>query len=196
MTLEDQFAEIEAYENRKDLIRDLLRFCGEDPRRPGLQETPERFIKALRFYMSGYGEDPAAVLKVFDDGAEGVDQMVVQRNIRVWSTCEHHLAPFFGVAHVAYLPNKKIVGLSKLARVVKIYMRRLQVQERLTNQVADLLWKELKPLGVGVVLKCRHACMEGRGVQEPESHTLTTALRGAMLDDPSAKAEFLALTRE
>jgi GTP cyclohydrolase I len=177
-----------------DIVTRLLSFVGEDPTRGGLQETPKRVLKAWKFWTSGYDRDPAAVLKVFEDGAERVDEMVLVRDIPLYSHCEHHLAPIFGVAHVAYIPDGKIVGLSKLSRLVDIYARRLQVQERLTNQVADALAEHLKPKGVGVVLECRHLCMESRGVCQQGHVTVTSALRGVLRDDAAARAEFLNLT--
>ena len=161
--------------------------------REGLQETPMRFVKALAEYTRGYHVDPASLLKTFEDGAEHYDQMVVVRDMPVYSLCEHHLASFFGTADVGYIPDGKVVGLSKLARVVDAYARRLQVQERLTTQVADLLDKELQPKGVGVVLRCRHLCMEARGVSIAGAKTTTSALRGAVIEKPEARAEFLRL---
>jgi GTP cyclohydrolase IA len=174
----------------EDAVRTLLRFMGEDPKRGGLLETPARYVKALMEYGSGYDKDPASVLKVFKDGGESYDEMVFQRDIPVHSHCEHHMAPFFGVAHIGYLPNKKIVGLSKLFRLTDIFSRRLQVQERLTVQIAKALWDHLKPKGVGVVLECRHLCMECRGVKIAGTETVTSKLMGAMFT-PAARAEFL-----
>lgn len=176
-------------------VESILRELGEDLDRPGLHETPARVTKAWRFWTQGLHEDPAAVLKVFEDGAEKADEMVLQRNIEFYSHCEHHMAPFFGVAHVAYIPSGKIVGLSKLARVTDIFSRRLQVQERLTNQIADCLEQNLDPLGVGVVMKAKHFCMCSRGVGKQGSETVTSALRGAMKDDQRARAEFLTLLK-
>lgn len=181
--------------NHHDLVRELIKLGGDDPAREGLRETPERFIKAWKHWTSGYKDDPVAVLKTFEDGAEGCDQMVVQTNIPVWSHCEHHLAPFFGVAHVAYIPKKRIVGLSKLFRLVDIFSRRLQVQERLTNEIANTLDKALEPLGVGVVLVCRHTCMESRGVRCAGINTTTSALRGTILREPSCRAEFYSMIK-
>jgi GTP cyclohydrolase I len=132
-------------------------------------------------------------LKVFEDGAEHYDQMLIERNIPVWSLCEHHMAPFFGVAHIAYIPKGHIVGLSKLVRLTDIYARRLQVQERLTAQIADALWTHLQPQGVGVVLECRHSCMESRGVCKAGVTTTTSALFGAIKEEPETRAEFLHL---
>ncbi len=173
----------------------LLQYIGEDPQRGGLLETPKRFLKAWDFWTQGYGQDPVDVLKVFQDGAEKCDEMILVKDIPVYSQCEHHLAPFFGVAHVSYIPDGRIVGLSKLSRLVDIFARRLQVQERLTNQIADALNGTLKPLGVGVVIECRHLCMESRGIQRQGSSTTTSAMRGAMLEDQKARAEFMALIK-
>jgi len=139
--------------------------------------------------------DAASILKVFEDGAEGCDQMVVRKNIPLYSKCEHHLADIIGIATVAYIPRGKIVGLSKLDRLVTMYARRLQVQERMCNQIADALQTHLNPIGVGVWISARHMCVESRGVQHADSTTITTALRGAMLDEPAARAEFLAMCR-
>lgn len=173
----------------------LLRFIGEDPAREGLRETPARFLAAWREWCAGYQQDPDDVLKAFGDGADKVDELVLVRDIPVYSHCEHHLAPFFGQAHVAYIPNGRIVGLSKIPRLVQVYMRRLQVQERLTQQVAHALYQHLKPAGVGVVLECRHLCMESRGVRTPGASTTTSCLLGALKDQPAARAEFMRLVR-
>lgn len=177
------------------LIRRLLVELGEDPDREGLRETPARVMKAWRHWCGGYSMKAADVLKTFTDGAEGCDEMVVVKNIDFYSHCEHHMAPFFGKAHVAYIPDKKIVGLSKLPRVVDIFSQRLQVQERLTNQIADVINDQLNPIGVGVVLEAQHFCMCSRGVNKQGSTTITSALRGAMKDVPSARAEFLAFVK-
>lgn len=178
-----------------DNITRLLQFIGEDPKREGLKETPDRVAKAWRHWCSGYGKDPAAILKVFEDGAEGCDQMVVRKDIPLYSHCEHHMAAIIGSCTVAYIPQGKVVGLSKLDRLVDIFARRLQVQERLTNQIADALQEHLNPVGVGVWINARHLCVESRGVQHRNSDTITTALRGAIRDEPAARAEFLALAR-
>jgi len=177
----------------EDIPRRLLQYVGEDTNREGLKETPARFLRAWQHYTKGYKEQPADVLKVFQDGADKVDEMVLVRDIPVYSHCEHHLAPFFGVAHVAYIPNGKVVGLSKLARLVDVFARRLQVQERLTQQIAHALNDALRPTGVGVVVNCRHMCMEARGVQRQGSSTLTSCLLGAIKEEDSARAEFLQL---
>lgn len=178
----------------EDVIVRLLELIGEDPTREGLRETPKRVLKAWREgWAAGYDKDPAGVLKTFEDGAEGVDQMVLVRDIPVYSMCEHHLAPFFGLANVAYIPNGRVVGLSKLSRVVDMFARRLQVQERLTEQVATAIDEALRPQGVAVSVRCRHLCMESRGVSQHGHSTVTTSLRGAFRDDAQARMEFLHL---
>jgi len=177
----------------EQLIQEMLKRIGEDTGRGGLQETPTRVMKAWREWFSGYDKRPEDVLKVFEDGAEGCDQLVLVKDIPVYSHCEHHMAPFFGVAHVGYIPNKSIVGLSKLNRLVDIYARRLQVQERLTNQIADALDAHLKPKGVGVVIQCRHFCIESRGVRQQGTSTVTSALRGSVLKEADCRAEFMGL---
>jgi len=179
----------------EDAIATLLKYVGEDPLRQGLLETPGRVVKAWAEWTNGYGVDPGSVLKVFEDGAEGVDEMVTQKDIELYSHCEHHMAPFFGVCHIAYIPNGKIVGLSKLARLADIFAHRLQVQERITNQIADALVEHLQPIGVGVVIEAKHFCMCSRGVNKQGSTTITSALRGAIKDKPEARAEFLAFAR-
>lgn len=160
--------------------------------REGLQETPGRVAKAFETWFGGYRQDPAEVFKVFGDGADNYDQMIFVKDIPVYSHCEHHMAPIFGTATIAYIPDGKIVGLSKLSRLTDIFARRLQVQERLTTQIADSLEEHLAPRGVGVLLKCRHLCMESRGIKQQGHHTVTSALRGELLKgDP--RAEFMAL---
>lgn len=177
------------------LIRLFLERHVPDANREGLAETPARFQKAFAFWLSGYEQDPAALLKVFEDGSKGYDQMVTVGGIALYSLCEHHLAPFFGVAHVGYIPSGKIVGLSKIARLVEVFSRRLQVQERLSTELADCIEDNLRPLGVGVVLRCRHLCMESRGVQKPGAITITSALRGVLKTEPDARAEFLEFVK-
>lgn len=175
----------------EDIPVRLLQYIGEDVKRGGLIETPARFLKAWRDWTAGYKQDPAEVLKVFEDGADSYDEMVLVRDIPVYSHCEHHLAPFFGVAHVAYIPNGHIVGLSKLSRLVDVYAKRLQVQERLTAQIADALAVYLKPKGVAVSLSCRHMCMESRGINRQGATTVTQCMRGAFMEDAKARAEFM-----
>jgi GTP cyclohydrolase I len=161
--------------------------------REGLRETPARVAKAWDHWTSGYGQDPASVLKTFEDGGERYDQMVLVRDIPVYSKCEHHLADIFGTASVAYIPQGRVVGLSKLSRVVDMYARRLQVQERMTQQIADALWEHLAPRGVGVIIRARHMCMESRGICQQGHHTVTCALHGVFRDDLAAREEFMKL---
>jgi GTP cyclohydrolase I len=158
-----------------------------------LQETPARVVKAWQEWTSGYDVDIAALMKVFEDGAEGYDEMVIVKDIPIYSKCEHHLADIFGTATIAYIPNGKVVGLSKLSRVADAFARRLQVQERLTGQIADALVEHLNPLGVGVIIKARHMCMESRGLCQQGHYTITSALRGVLKTEPAARAEFMLL---
>lgn len=171
-------------------VKVLLNFVGETERE-GLKETPHRVAKAWKHWCSGYDVDIAALLKVFEDGADNYDQMVIVKDIPIYSKCEHHLADIFGTATIAYIPNGKIVGLSKLSRLADAFARRLQVQERLTSQIADALVEHLQPLGVGVVIKARHMCMESRGICQQGHHTVTTALRGVIKEQPETRAEFM-----
>jgi GTP cyclohydrolase IA len=158
-----------------------------------LADTPERFLKAWDFWTQGYNQDPLEAIKTFEQDTVSYDTMVFQANIPIWSLCAHHLAPFWGVAHVGYIPNGKVVGLSKLARLVDVFARRLQTQEGISCQVADALFGVLGCRGVGVVLQCRHACMESRGVQKAGTLTITSALRGDMKDEADCRAEFMSL---
>jgi GTP cyclohydrolase I len=178
-----------------DNVVRLLQFVGEDPTREGLLETPTRVGKAWQEWCSGYNVDIAALFKSFSDGGERYNQMVTVKDIPFYSHCEHHLAPFFGTATVSYIPNKRIVGLSKLSRVVQAYAKRLQVQERLTDQIADAINEHLEPLGVGVAIQARHLCMESRGISQQGHTTQTTALRGTFADEPSCRSEFLNILR-
>ncbi len=184
-----------ADESGTDIVTRLLQFVGENPGREGLLETPARVVKAWKHWCSGYTKDPKSILKTFADGADGCDQMVVRKDIPIYSHCEHHLAPIIGRCTLAYIPNGKVLGLSKLDRLVDMYARRLQVQERMTNQIADALWEYLEPAGVGVWISARHLCIESRGVQHVNSETITTALRGCIREQDAARAEFLALAR-
>ena len=174
----------------------FLKSLGEDPDRPGLVETPARVTKAWKHWSSGYGQNPADVLKAFEDGAEEYNELIVVRNIPVYSHCEHHLAPFFGKATVGYMPDGKIVGLSKLTRLVECFANRLQVQERLTIQVANALMENLQPKAVGVVIRCRHLCMESRGIKTAGEETVTSAMLGELQPNLAMRTEFLHLARE
>ncbi|MDP6111550.1 MAG: GTP cyclohydrolase I FolE [Planctomycetota bacterium] len=174
------------------LIADLLSGIGEDPSREGLVDTPERVDKSLKYLTKGYAEDPVEVLNdaLF---TEDYNEMVVVKNIKIFSLCEHHMLPFVGVAHVAYLPDGKIVGLSKIARLVDIFARRLQVQERMTMQIAETINKVLQPRGVGVIIKAEHMCMQMRGVEKQDSSAITSAMLGHFRSHQETRAEFMKL---
>jgi GTP cyclohydrolase IA len=177
-----------------DLVRQMLVQIGEDPNREGLRRTPERFEKALRFLTSGYGQDAETLL----NGAMFsvcYDQMVVVKDIEFYSLCEHHLLPFFGKCHVAYIPNKKVVGLSKVARLVNMYARRLQIQERLTSQIAQAIQEQLNPQGVGVIVEAKHLCMVMRGVEKQRSTAVTSAMLGVFRENKETRDEFLSLVQ-
>ncbi|MDJ0520976.1 MAG: GTP cyclohydrolase I FolE [Planctomycetota bacterium] len=173
-------------------VTGLLRSVGEDPERDGLRRTPLRVAKSLRFLTDGYRMDAEAMLQgaLFESDT---DEMVVVKDIELYSLCEHHMLPFFGRAHVAYLPRKKIVGLSKLARVVDVFARRLQVQERLTSQIANAIQEALRPLGVGVIIEAQHLCMMMRGVAKQNSSTVTSCMVGGFRSDPRTRNEFLEI---
>ena len=175
--------------------REILRLLGEDPEREGLVKTPERVAKALQFLTKGYSEDGAEILRsvMFN---EDYSQMVIVKDIDLYSTCEHHVMPFIGKAHVAYIPDGVITGLSKIARVVETFARRLQVQERLTMQIRDCIQDTLKPLGVAVVIEASHTCMQLRGVQKANAVTTTSAFSGIFLSDERTRNEFLNLIRQ
>lgn len=171
-------------------LQKLIRLCGDDPEREGLEETPYRVIKAFMEYTQGYLENPEIHLK--KTFSVDHDEIVLVKDIHFYSMCEHHFAPFYGVAHVGYIPNGKITGLSKLARLVEGYAKRFQVQERMTNQIADSIVKALRPRGVMVVIQAKHMCMCGRGIKKPGSSTITTAARG-IFRNAKARKEFLDL---
>jgi GTP cyclohydrolase IA len=173
-------------------VRAILEGMGEDPRREGLEKTPARVARAFEFMTKGYAEDPRRVI----NGAlfvEEYSEMILCRDIDFFSLCEHHLLPFFGRAHVAYIPNRHIIGISKLARLVEVFARRLQVQERLTTQVANTLMEELQPLGVGVVLRGEHLCMRMRGVEKQNSAVVTSAMLGVFRSNEETRQEFMTL---
>jgi GTP cyclohydrolase IA len=182
-------------ESDLEVIWSLLLLIGENPERPGLIETPQRVLQAWKVFTSGYSQKPEDVLKTFEDGAEGYDEMVFQGALPFFSTCEHHLVAFFGIAHIGYLPNKKIVGLSKLSRLLDVFARRVTVQERITTQVADALMEHLSARGCGVVLQARHLCMESRGIQKVGTITMTSALRGTFKEFSDIRAEFMTLVQ-
>ena len=180
--------------SQENLVRQMLDEI-EPGQREGLDETPKRVVKAWKTRFGGYGQEPADILKVFEDGAEGVDEMVIEVDIPFYTHCEHHMAPFFGLASVAYIPDGKVLGLSKMNRLVDLFARRLQVQERLTNQIADAINDNLAPKGVGVLIRARHMCVESRGVQHRGCSTTTSALRGCIKTESDARMEFLTLAK-
>jgi len=178
----------------QDIYRELLRRFGEDPNRDGLLDTPKRVEKAMEFLTHGYLKEPASILRgaLFD---VDYDEMVLVKDIEMFSLCEHHMLPFFGRVHVAYIPNGKVVGLSKIPRLVEVFARRLQVQERLTRQIADAIQEAINPQGVGVVIEARHLCMMMRGVEKQNSSTVTSAMLGCF-QKQNTRSEFLSLVRE
>lgn len=173
---------------------EILNHIGEDPERDGLKRTPERTAKAIQFLTRGYSEDPAQLLRgaLFE---VDYDEMVIVKDIEMFSLCEHHLLPFFGKVHVAYLPKGKVIGLSKIPRLVDIFARRLQVQERLTKQIAEAICEAIDPIGVGVVIEARHLCMMMRGVEKQHSATVTSSMLGAFRNEHETREEFLSLIR-
>ncbi len=178
----------------QDHIQALLEAMGEDPKREGLLETPERVSKSYQKLFEGYQKKAENVITVFDN--EGYDEMVIAKDIEFYSMCEHHMLPFFGKAHVGYIPRNKIIGLSKMPRLVDVFARRLQNQERLTKQIADSIDKTLKPKGVGIVLEASHFCMMARGVEKQNTKMTTSASIGLFRDDPRTRAEFLNLIKK
>jgi GTP cyclohydrolase IA len=179
----------------QDLVREMLVRLGEDPAREGLLRTPSRVQSAYEFLTKGYKEDPEALLK----GAlftVSYDEMVIVKDIEVFSLCEHHLLPFFGKVHVAYIPNGKVIGLSKIPRLIEIFSRRLQIQERLTTQIAETIQKAIDPQGVGVVVEARHLCMMMRGVEKQHSSAVTSSMLGCFREEQETRVEFLSLIRQ
>jgi GTP cyclohydrolase I len=174
-------------------VRTLIQWAGDDPKREGLRDTPARVARAYEEFFAGYGQDPAEILKRTFSEVEGYDEMIVMSDIRFESHCEHHMVPIIGKAHVGYLPDKRVVGISKLARLVEVYARRLQVQEKMTVQIADTLQEILHPRGVAVVIEAAHQCMTTRGVHKPGVGLITSRMVGAFRDDPSTRREFLAV---
>lgn len=177
----------------ESLVAEMIRRCGDDPSREGMVKTPERVKKAWEFLTHGYGLTPKDAIgdALFEEHHQS---MVLVRDIDLYSMCEHHLLPFFGKAHVAYVPNGRIMGLSKAARLVDMYARRFQVQERLSEEIAQAVWDMIQPQGVGVVVEAYHLCMMMRGVQKQNSKTITSAMRGSFLENPSTRDEFLRLS--
>jgi GTP cyclohydrolase IA len=179
----------------EDLVQEMIVRLGEDPQREGLQQTPERVRKSLEFLTRGYHEDADALLK----GAlftVDYDEMVIVKDIEMFSLCEHHLLPFFGKVHVAYIPNGKVIGLSKLPRLIELFSRRLQIQERLTTQIAETIQRVIEPQGVGVVIEARHLCMMMRGVEKQHSAAVTSSMLGCFRNEQETRSEFLSLIRQ
>jgi GTP cyclohydrolase I len=176
-----------------DHVRGLLNYIGEDPDREGLRDTPKRVVGAMLDHFRGYRENPEDYLKKTFTEVEGYSELVLVSDIELHSHCEHHMVPFVGRAHVGYIPKGKVVGLSKIARVVDAFARRLQVQEKLTAQIADTIWEVLKPEGVAVILRCQHFCMCYRGVRKPGSWTTTSRLHGCFLEEEASRLELLTL---
>jgi GTP cyclohydrolase I len=179
----------------EELVREMLVRLGEDPAREGLLRTPERVHKAFEFLTRGYNEDPEAMLKkaLF---TVTYDEMVIVKDVEVFSLCEHHMLPFFGKVHVAYIPNGKVIGLSKIPRLIEIFSRRLQIQERLTTQIAETIQKVIQPQGVGVVIEARHLCMMMRGVEKQHSQAVTSSMLGCFREEQETRTEFLSLIRQ
>lgn len=179
----------------EERLRDIIEMLGEDPKRQGLERTPRRVARSLRFLTSGYQQDLDEVLNgaLFD---VTYDEMVIVRDIEIFSLCEHHLLPFFGRCHVAYIPNKKVIGLSKIPRVVDVFARRLQIQERLTQQIAETLMEKINPRGIGVIIEARHLCMIMRGVEKQNSVAITSHMLGVFREEQRTRDEFLTLVRE
>ena len=179
-------------EEARQAVRTLLAFTGDDPDREGLIETPDRVVRAYREFFAGYNDDPEAILSKTFEEVEGYDEMVIVKNIRVESHCEHHMVPILGMGHIAYIPNKRVVGISKLARILDAFGKRLQTQETMTAQIADIIDKVLQPKGVGVIIDASHQCMTTRGIHKTETSTVTTRMIGAF-KEPDVKKEFLKL---
>ena len=179
----------------EDAVRAILRHIGEDPDREGLARTPTRVVQSFEFLTRGYNEDPKAAINGALFAEEGYQEMILCKDLDFYSLCEHHMLPFFGKAHVAYLPNKRIVGLSKVPRMVEIFARRLQVQERLTRQIAQTIMSEIEPLGVAVVLEAEHMCMRMRGVEKQNSYVTTSAMLGVFRTNTETRQEFMQLLR-
>ncbi len=177
----------------EEAVRTLIRWAGDDPLREGLEGTPGRVVRSYEEFFSGYGEDPVALLQRTFEETEGYDEMVVLRDIRFESHCEHHMAPIIGRAHIAYLPRRRVVGISKLARVLEVYSHRLQIQEKLTVQIAHTINEVLQPKGVGVVIDASHQCMTTRGVHKPGMSMVTSHMLGTFRSDPRTRREFLAI---
>ena len=182
-------------EEAKEAVRTLISWAGDDPEREGLLETPDRVVQAYKQFFAGYSEDPEAILSKTFEEVEGYDEMVIVREIRVESHCEHHIAPILGKAHVGYIPDKRVVGLSKLARIVDVFGKRFQTQETMTAQIADTITKVLKPKGVAVVIDASHQCMTTRGIHKTDSSTVTSKMTGVFKKNINTRNEFMTLIK-
>jgi GTP cyclohydrolase IA len=191
-----ELADVPDQADAEEAVRTLLRYIGEDPEREGLERTPNRVAKALQFLARGYNQDPKDAINGALFSEAEYQEMILCKDLDFYSLCEHHMLPFFGKAHVAYLPSKRIVGLSKLARMVEIYARRLQVQERLTRQIAQTIMSEIDPLGVAVVLEAEHMCMRMRGVEKQNSVVMTSTMLGVFRKNHDTRIEFMNLIRK
>ncbi len=191
----DKSKERPSREEAEAAVRTLIRWAGDDPQREGLLETPKRVAKAFKEFYSGYADDPKDVLNKIFAEVDGYDDIVLVRDIPFYSHCEHHMVPFYGMAHIAYYPTKGVVGLSKLARLVEVYARRLQTQETMTSQIATAMDQALEPRGVAVMIEAEHMCMSMRGVQKAGAMTLTTQFTGVFKEDPTEQVRFLTLVR-
>ena len=198
MSIQNKVEQVEAVvkptrEEAEEAVRTLICWTGDNPDREGLIETPKRVVKAYEEFFEGYNMDPEEVLTKTFEEVQGYDDAVIVRNIRVESHCEHHIVPILGVAHVGYIPNNRVVGISKLARVIEIFGKRLQTQETMTAQIADTIQKVLQPKGVAVVVDASHQCMTTRGIHKTESSTITSRMLGAFRDNPETRSEFMNL---
>ena len=182
-------------EEAKEAVRTLISWAGDDPEREGLLETPDRVVKAYKQFFAGYSEDPEAILSKTFEEVEGYDEMVIVREIRVESHCEHHIAPILGKAHVGYIPDKRVVGISKLARIVDVFGKRFQTQETMTAQIADTITKVLRPKGVAVVIDASHQCMTTRGIHKTDSSTVTSKMTGVFKKNINTRNEFMTLIK-
>ena len=182
-------------EEAQKAVRTLIEWAGDNPDREGLVETPKRVVKAYEEFFAGYEDDPEEILRKTFEEVEGYDEMVLVKNIRLESHCEHHIVPILGKAHIAYIPNNRVVGISKLARIVDAFGKRLQTQETMTAQIANTIEKVLEPKGVAVVIDAAHQCMTTRGIHKPESSTVTTCMRGIFKENPRTRNEFLTFIK-
>lgn len=193
VSIQEALSRMPTEEEAKEAVKTLIRWAGDDPAREGLLDTPHRVVNAYREFYAGYTEDPDDILSRTFEEVEDYDEMVLLKNMRLESHCEHHMVPIIGKAHIAYLPNRRVVGISKLARLVDVFAKRLQTQEVLTAQIADTVQRVLEPKGVAVVIDAKHQCMTTRGVHKTETTTVTSRMHGLFKSDPRTRSEFMAL---